>query len=80
MSFEVVKQILVGYNFENVFGCVEYLDTKTGEKNISTELYSLPLGHDFTQINCQGCETLPENHGFNPTVWSLSDLAKPKLK
>ena len=70
----------VGYNFENVFGCVEYVDTKTGEKKISTELYNLPSGPDFAQVNCQGCETLPENHGFDTTVWDLSDLTKPKLE
>lgn len=70
----------VGYNFENVFGFIEHVDTKTGEKTISTELYELPDGPTFAQINCQGCEVLPENHGFDATTWDLSDLAKPKLK
>ena len=70
----------VGYNFENVFGCVEHMNTKTGEKKISTELYDLPLGIDFAQRNCKGCEALPDNHGFDAIVWDLSDLTKPKLK
>lgn len=69
----------VGYRFENVFGCVEHIDT-AGEKQILTDLYALPLGPDFAQINCQGCEVLPENHGFDSTIWDLSDLTKPKLK
>ena len=70
----------VGYKFENVFGCVEHIDTQTGEKKILTELYVLPEGPTFSQINCQGCELLPENHGFDTDVWNLSNLAKPKLK
>lgn len=69
----------IGYKFENVFGCVEHLDT-TGEKQIFTELYALPAGPDFSQINCCGCELLLENHGFDTAIWDLSDLAKPKLK
>ena len=70
----------VGYKFENVFGCVEHVDTKTGEKKISTDLYVLPEGPTFSQINCHGCEALPENHGFDAIVWDLSNLTKPKLK
>ena len=66
----------VGYKLQNVFGCVEHIDT-TGEKKILTEL--LPEGTIFSQINCQGCEILPQNHGFDETIWDLSDLAKPKL-
>ena len=70
----------VGYKFENVFGCVEHVDTKTGEKKLLTDLYALPEGPIFSQINCQGCGGLPENHGFDTAIWDLSDLAKPKLK
>lgn len=69
----------VGYKFENVFGCVEHVDT-TGEKQSITQLFDLPTGSEFSQINCQGCEALPENHGFDSLVWDLSDLSKPKLK
>lgn len=69
----------VGYNFKNVFGCVEHVEANTGEKNFSTELYNLPSGPNFAQVNCQGCMTLPENHGFDTTVWNLSDLSKPRL-
>lgn len=70
----------IGYKFENVFGCVEHVDTKTGEKKILTDLYVLPEGPTFSQINCQGCAELPENHGFDAKIWELSDLANPKLK
>ena len=68
----------IGYRFENVFGCVEHIDT-TGEKQIFTKLYELPLGNDFVQTNCQGCDALPENHGLDTTVWDVSDLTKPTL-
>lgn len=70
----------IGYKFENVFGCVEHVDAKTGEKNILTDLYKLPAGPNFVQTNCKGCEHLPKNHGFDTAIWDLSDLTKPKLK
>ena len=70
----------VGYKFENVFGFVEQVDEVTGEKQVLTELYKLPEGPTFTQVNCQGCEAIPENHGFDTNVWNLDDLSAPKLK
>lgn len=70
----------VGYKFENVFGCVEHVDTETGEKKIYTDLYVLPEGPAFSQINCQGCDALPTNHGFDESVWNFEDLHHPKLK
>ena len=70
----------IGYKFENVFGCVEHVDMQTGEKNISTELYALPEGQTFSQINCQGCDVLPNDHGFDESVWDLEDWHNPKLK
>ena len=70
----------IGYKFENVFGCVEQVDDKTGEKQILTDLYKLPEPSDFAQINCQGCESLPKDHGFDPDIWDVSDLFNPKLK
>lgn len=70
----------IGYKFENVFGCVEHIDTKTGEKKILTDLYVLPEGPTFSQINCQGCDVLPNDHGFDESVWNLEDLHNPKLK
>ncbi len=69
-----------GYIFENVFGCVETIDLATNEKKVETSLYKLPEGTDFSQINCEGCEKLPENHGFDENLWNLEDLEKPKLK
>lgn len=70
----------IGYQFENVFGCVEQVDESTNEKKISTELYKLPNGPDFAQINCQGCESIPEDHGFDKNIWNLNDFSHPKLK
>ena len=71
--------IAIGYEFENVFGCVEHVDT-TGEKQIFTKLCELPKGNDFVQTNCQGCERLPDNHGFDTDIWNLDNLSKPCLK
>ena len=68
----------IGYTLENVFGCVEQVD-EAGGKQIFTKLYELPRGLEFSQINCQGCETLPENNGFDTAIWDLSDLENPKL-
>lgn len=73
-------QNAVGYRFENVFGCVEHVDTKTGEKEILTDLYSLPEGPTFVQTNCLGCASLPNNHGFDESIWNIKDLHSPKLK
>jgi hypothetical protein len=70
----------VGYVFENTFGCVEHMNTETGEKEVLTDLYLLPEEPTFSQTNCQGCEVLPENHGFDTDMWDLSDLTRPKLK
>ena len=69
----------IGYTLENAFGCVEHVD-EAGGKQIFTKLYELPEGLEFSQINCQGCETLPENNGFDTAIWDLSDLENPKLK
>ncbi len=47
-------------------------------------LYSITLiaerGGSLTEENCVACDALPENHGLDPAVWDLSDLANPKLK
>ena len=68
-----------GYSMENVFGYVEQTDKESGERRICTDLYKLPA-MDFSQINCFGCESLPENNGFDPDIWDLTDLSSPKLK
>lgn len=70
----------IGYKFENVFGCVELIDTKAQEKKILKDLYVLPEGMTFSQINCQGCDALPSNHGFDKYVWNFEDPYNPKLK
>ena len=69
-----------GFHFENLFGYVEQIDA-TGEKVVATNLYDISsyVGVS-TEQNCIGCVTLPENHGFDETVWNLQDLASPKLK
>ena len=70
----------VGYVIENVFGYLEQTDKESGERRILTDLYKLPDVKDFSQINCSGCESLPENNGFDPDIWDLTDLSNPKLK
>lgn len=69
----------VGYELENVFGYVEQIDEVSSERKISTELYK-PKDEGFRQKNCLGCEELPEGHGFDETIWDLSDSSRPVLK
>ena len=75
------KSVNDGFQFENLFGYVEQIDAQTGERVVATNLYDIPFPTDvYTEQNCIGCETLPENHGFDETVWDLKDPASPKLK
>ncbi len=76
----IEEPFIYGYTFKNLFGCVEQIDMETGEKKILTDLYELVDGPDFTEDNCIGCESLPENHGLDENIWDLSDLSNPKLK
>ena len=70
-----------GFHFENLFGYVEQIDPQTGERVVATNLYDISYYAEVsTEQNCIGCETLPENHGFDETVWDLQDPASPKLK
>ena len=70
----------IGYNFENVFGCVTQINAETNEETTLTTLYDLPEGPNFSQLNCQGCESLPENHNLDKEIWDISDLSNPKLR
>ena len=73
----------VVFSFENLFGCV-----LPSEKAAFAEpFYSLylisdlePSGATVIEKNCVACDALPENHGLDPAVWDLTDLANPKLK
>ncbi|MGM9642067.1 MAG: hypothetical protein ACI3XI_02540 [Eubacteriales bacterium] len=69
-----------GYRFENLFGFVEQIDETTGEVVKSTQLYELPSHAIASEINVLGCEKLPENHGFDDSVWDLGDLSAPKIR
>ena len=69
-----------GYKFQNLFGYVEQVDTSTGETSKATQLYELPSHAVYTETNCLGCESLPTNHGFDTSVWDLTDLSRPKVK
>lgn len=67
------------YKFENIFGFIDQVDETTGLRVISTQLHDIPYPDIYTETNCQGCETLPEHHGFDQEVWDLSDLSYPKI-
>ena len=69
-----------GCQFENLFGFVEQVDEGTGEKVIATNLYEITYPENCSETNCQGCEALPQNHGFDESIWNLTDLSNPKLK
>ena len=64
----------------NVFGFVEQRNPATGERKVSTQLYDVYEGSAYNETNCQGCEQLPEGHGFDETVWNLADPSNPQLK
>ena len=72
--------VIGGFQFRNLFGFVEQTDEQTGETATSTQLYEIPDHAIYTETNCQGCQTLPNNHGFDDAVWNLDDLSSPKLK
>ncbi len=69
-----------GYKFENVFGFVDQNDASTGKHETSMQLYEIPYDEIYTETNCKGCKSLPENHGFDTEIWDVSDPANPKLK
>ncbi len=69
-----------GYKFQNLFGYVKQVDASTGETSKATPLYDLPSYAIYTETNCLGCESLPTNHGFDSSVWDLTDLSSPKVK
>ena len=69
-----------GYNFKNVFGFIEQIDPDTNTQVNSMTLHDLPSEELYTSTNCQGCEQLPQNHGFNKRIWNLDNPSAPKLK
>ena len=69
-----------GYEFQNLFGYVEQVDASTGETAKLTQLYELPNHTIYTETNCLVCESLPADHGFDVSVWDLTDLSRPKVK
>ncbi len=70
--------ILGTCEFNNLFGCVKRADDVNAEP-----IYKLFVMSDssvYTENNCQATDTLPESHGFDPEIWDLSDISRPKLK
>ncbi len=64
--------------FNNLFGYVERTDGETAEDR--QYLYVIKDTLDYTENNCRFTDTLPEDHGFDPEIWDLSDPSKPRLK
>ncbi len=71
---------LNGYNNKNLFGYVKQTDKTTGSTQVSLQLYNYQEHAVFTETNCAGCQTLPENHSFDTSIWNLEDLSSPELK
>lgn len=65
---------------ENLFGCVYPLGDEAGFLEPNNQLYRFRDGVIYTEINCQGCESLPDGHGLDPEIWNLDNLSDPKLK
>lgn len=72
--------IIGGYKFQNLFGYVEQVDALTKETARSMQLYELEDHVVYTETNCLGCASLPADHGFDASVWDLTDLSNPKVK
>lgn len=69
-----------GYTFQNVFGCVLPSDDTANFNDPILQLYQIPEHALYSESNCFGCLNLPENHGFNETIWDLSDMENIHLK
>lgn len=66
-----------GYEFANLFGCVKQVDESASTRY---ELYDPQTSAICREINCAGCDALPEGCGFDTETWELSDLSRPVLK
>ena len=65
---------------KNLFGCVKPSDENAGFSEPIYELYPSTESAFWNETNCQGCESLPENHGLDESVWDCSDPSAPKLR
>lgn len=76
------ENIYSQYEVENLFGCIKPVD----ERSYFSEPYcgSLILNSwaklNVVAINNKGCDSLPDGHGFDTSIWDLSNPAKPILK
>ncbi len=68
------------YYLENLFGYVEQPDGYSEGKQTTYNLCHILQGSISSEKNCLGCSSLPENHGFDPEIWELSDTAHPTIK
>ena len=67
--------------FTNLFGCIIPSDDCENPFEPIYELTPDTSGYTkYIKTNCQGCESLPENHGLSKKIWDLSSLTSPKLK
>lgn len=70
----------VNYQLRNLFGYVKQKFTHTNGERITEQLYAPFAENNYQESNCVGCTSLPENHGFDPEIWNLSDTAHPTIK
>jgi hypothetical protein len=68
------------YEFINVFGHVQPKGEKAGFSEAYYTLYTTDGEETYTETNCKGCDSLPDNHGFDTNIWDVSNPAKPVLK
>ena len=62
------------YIFDNLHGNITY------NQKMNTHLYQIDDSKYVIETNCQGCDSLPANHGFDETVWDLNDKKNPTIK
>ena len=63
------------YEFTNLFGYVK--NTNNGET--ATRLYELSEDAKYTETNCKGCTSLPDEHNLPTDIWDIKDPKKPCL-
>lgn len=75
------------YQFRNLFGWIEQTESETGAAAKSMRLYDVSRDIQsrldtvtLSEENCHGCETLPDNCGFDTDIWDISDPSAPKLR
>ena len=84
-QYKTIEKLSEGvFDLQNLYGCVLPGKDAVGFTEPRLVLYRMDdlgsRGASVTEKSCVACDALPEDHGLDPAVWDLSDLADPRLK